>query len=224
MFKNFFHVVTENICLIKYFLSSSYRSFAQNGEDLLLNKYFQGVKSGFYVDIGSNHPIILNNTYFFYRRGWRGITIEPNKQFNYLYKLFRPKDIHINEFVSDKEEYCYYYYFKEHVFNCLSENNLESKEIIHKIKVKTVPFDKVVNPFLEKIESFNLLSIDIEDKSSCILNTLIKLIRLPEVILIEFDYFTIDDILNSQENRLLQDLGYELFSVVFKNLFYKKTK
>lgn len=51
------------------------RTFSQEGEDALAAKYLPE-KSGSYIDIGSGRPASGNNTYYFYRRGRRGILID----------------------------------------------------------------------------------------------------------------------------------------------------
>jgi FkbM family methyltransferase len=52
-------------------------SFAQNGEDLLAWNYFDRKTSGFFVEVGANHPTRLSQTWFLEQRGWRGILVEP---------------------------------------------------------------------------------------------------------------------------------------------------
>ena len=46
-------------------------SFSEVGEDLIVHYLFRSLKitNPTYLDIGTNHPIIGNNTYFFYLRG-----------------------------------------------------------------------------------------------------------------------------------------------------------
>ena len=51
-----------------------------------LYRIFEECKSGFYVDIGAHHPKRFSNTYFFYKRGWSGITVEPNSDAIKLFK------------------------------------------------------------------------------------------------------------------------------------------
>ncbi len=42
---------------------------------------FKGMKGGYYVDIGANHPIIRNNTYILDEKfGWSGISIDADPQ------------------------------------------------------------------------------------------------------------------------------------------------
>jgi FkbM family methyltransferase len=53
------------------------QSYSQYGEDLILWDYFEGRPDGLFVEVGANHPTVLNNTWFFEQRGWRGILVEP---------------------------------------------------------------------------------------------------------------------------------------------------
>ena len=53
-------------------------SYAQNYEDLILAGLLRNVESGFYVDVGANHPELDSVTKIFYDRGWTGINVEPN--------------------------------------------------------------------------------------------------------------------------------------------------
>src|SRR3989344_4572766 len=59
------------------------RSYSQSGEDMILRSIFDDKKEGFYVDVGAFHPKLYSNTYYFYKRGWRGINIEPNPGANF---------------------------------------------------------------------------------------------------------------------------------------------
>ncbi|HUG93323.1 MAG TPA: FkbM family methyltransferase [Planctomycetaceae bacterium] len=75
-------------------------SYAQNGEDVLLERAFAGRETGFYVDIGANHPVVCSVTKHFYERGWRGINVEPASVFERLADE-RPRDINLNMALSD---------------------------------------------------------------------------------------------------------------------------
>ncbi len=77
-------------------------SYAQNMEDILLDRVFRG-RIGTFVDIGANHPFIDSNTYFFYLRGWRGVNIEPNPRAVEPFRQFRPDDLNLAVAVSDVE-------------------------------------------------------------------------------------------------------------------------
>lgn len=76
-------------------------SYAQNAEDIVLQRALSQVDEGFYVDIGAWHPINESVTKVFYDRGWQGINIEPQaKHIEYFYKE-RPRDINLQLAISN---------------------------------------------------------------------------------------------------------------------------
>ena len=85
-------------------LRTGHLSFSQFGEDILLESFFgRDNVDGFYVDIGAFNPIVISNTYLFYRKGWRGINIEPNPKHFELFPVKRSNDINLNMAVSDQK-------------------------------------------------------------------------------------------------------------------------
>jgi FkbM family methyltransferase len=76
-------------------------SFGQCGEDAwffqtLRERRIPWAESGFYVDLGANHPVVLSATYLLYRHGWSGLTVEPIPSLCALHRRFRPRDICVN--------------------------------------------------------------------------------------------------------------------------------
>ncbi|MDR2746524.1 MAG: FkbM family methyltransferase [Treponema sp.] len=49
----------------------------QAGQDLLAYLYFQGKKSGFFLDIGAHDGRTYSNSYVFEQLGWQGACVEP---------------------------------------------------------------------------------------------------------------------------------------------------
>ena len=49
-------------------------------------------EKGSYLDIGAGYPVRGSNTYYFYRRGWRGTAIEPIGSNALVFKIFRFRD------------------------------------------------------------------------------------------------------------------------------------
>jgi FkbM family methyltransferase len=74
-------------------------SYAQRFEDLYLMRCFTSRGAGFYIDIGSGHPVYDNTSFAFYLRGWHGITVEPNPWLARLTRAVRPRDRHIEALV-----------------------------------------------------------------------------------------------------------------------------
>jgi FkbM family methyltransferase len=71
------------------------RSYSQSGEDKILRHLFNNRKQETitYLDIGTNHPVVSNNTFLFYRTGSRGVCVEPNPRFANLIRRYRPRDV-----------------------------------------------------------------------------------------------------------------------------------
>lgn len=70
-------------------------TYAQYNEDLILLALLHDVKTGFYVDVGANYPIIDSVTKIFYDKGWTGINIEPIESLYQQFLKTRPKDINL---------------------------------------------------------------------------------------------------------------------------------
>ena len=78
------------------------KSYAQENEDLILFDILNGVKNGFYVDIGANDPDVYSVTKLFYEQGWSGINVEPLKDaFDNLCRK-RERDINLNIGIGNK--------------------------------------------------------------------------------------------------------------------------
>jgi FkbM family methyltransferase len=75
-------------------------SYAQRFEDLYLMRCFAGDSDGFYIDIGSGHPVYDNTSFAFYLKGWHGITVEPNPWLARLSRAVRPRDRHVEALVA----------------------------------------------------------------------------------------------------------------------------
>ena len=53
-------------------------------------------KNGYFVEIGSNEPIYINNTYVLENTyEWKGIMVEMNESYLPSYKIHRPNSIHV---------------------------------------------------------------------------------------------------------------------------------
>jgi FkbM family methyltransferase len=74
-------------------------SYAQRFEDLYLMRCFADRGAGFYIDIGSGHPVYDNTSFAFYLKGWSGVTVEPNPWLARLTRAVRPRDRHVEALV-----------------------------------------------------------------------------------------------------------------------------
>jgi hypothetical protein len=70
--------------------------FGQSAQDLFVLKCLNFKLNGTFLEIGSNHPININNTYILETRyDWKGIMVEYTDDFTELYKAHRPNSYHL---------------------------------------------------------------------------------------------------------------------------------
>jgi FkbM family methyltransferase len=77
-------------------------TYAQEGEDIIAQALLPEA-SGFYVEVGAFHPVSISNTYLFYRKGWRGIVVDPVPEVIQHFRRRRPDDVLVECAVSNEE-------------------------------------------------------------------------------------------------------------------------
>jgi len=144
-------------------------SYAQEGEDLLLARILEkiGLASGFYVDIGAHHPALFSNTYYFYRRGWRGINVDALPGTKKLFQRMRPRDITIECGVGAKAEVLRYFSFNVPALNTFSEQEAQRKNrppyrIIDTLQIPVRPLKDILDEQLPRGTQIGFMTIDVE--------------------------------------------------------------
>jgi FkbM family methyltransferase len=97
-------------------------TYAQNFEDVMLERLFQGTDCGFYVDIGAWDPTIHSVTQHFYDKGWHGINVEPIPSRHKAFVAARPRDINLRAAVGVAEG-------KMMFFECTSDSALSTADV-----------------------------------------------------------------------------------------------
>ena len=77
-------------------------SYAQNREDVLLQRVLADCPYRQYVDVGAGHPTIHSVTRHFHDEGWSGVNIEPRPEMFHLLCLSRTADVNLRIGVSDE--------------------------------------------------------------------------------------------------------------------------
>ncbi|HEX2043046.1 MAG TPA: FkbM family methyltransferase [Acidimicrobiales bacterium] len=77
-------------------------SYAQNAEDVLLDRLFARGLKGFYIDVGAMDPVHNSVTKHFYDLGWRGINVEPAEEPFRRLREVRTRDVNLGVGVSDE--------------------------------------------------------------------------------------------------------------------------
>lgn len=204
-----------------------YSSFAQVGEDMILDRYFHDKKDpGFYVDIGANHPYIYSNTYKFYLQGWRGINVDANPGTKKLFDKIRPNDINIEAGVSLHPGELDFYTFENNVFNTMDKQTAEghckefSIRVKEVIKVKTITLADILQTNLPASQKIDFISIDVEGLDMDVLRSNDWSKYKPEVLVVECVYADYTDIQNMETVVYLKQLGYTFFAKTFSTFFF----
>jgi Methyltransferase FkbM domain len=120
------------------------QSFAQGGEDIAADFFFQyvGLSSGVaYLDIGAYDPVKINNTYFFYRKGNKGVLVEPNVTMCEKLREVRPRDTTLAAGIGvNSVKEADYYLMSDPSWNTFSKEEAEHQEVVtgKKISIKKV--------------------------------------------------------------------------------------
>jgi FkbM family methyltransferase len=142
------------------------KTFSQTGEDRIVEFYLGKQPKGFYVDIGANDPVYLNNTYLFYKKGWRGICLEPNASKCRLIRLMRPRDTVLNMGVGEKAGQMEFYIFDPDTVSTFSASETKKFQALgYRLKAQVaVPVKPLSEIFTQYTggQSIDLLSVDTE--------------------------------------------------------------
>lgn len=147
-------------------------SFSQSGEDLICSSWLQNNR-GFYVDVGCNHPIRLNNTFHFYQRGWSGINIDPDPSAILLHKKVRPLDLNLNLGISNVRQTAQFYIFKPSTLSTFSKKSKDRfiKAGYHIVETKPIAcltLSEVWAKFV-KGKQVDILNIDVEGQDEMVI-------------------------------------------------------
>ena len=143
-------------------------SYSQEGEDLILNRLLSGKRNGFFVDVGAHHPLRFSNTYFFYKRGWRGINIDAMPGSMADFSRIRPRDINLELGVSRTADQLLYYMFDDPALNGFSSElslgvyKASGRDLIGTVEIETLPLADILSKYLPCGQTIDFLSVDVE--------------------------------------------------------------
>lgn len=215
---------------VHYF--SSTKSYSQDGEDMILKSIYEGKKGykGFFVDIGAHHPVRYSNTLFFYKRGWRGINVEPTPAAIKPFNVFRRRDINLNIGVGEFKDSLTFYCFNEPALNSFSKEVSEKivretpkYKIIKEVKIDVLPLSEVFDRYLPKGTKIDFLTIDVEGLDFEVLKSNNWDKYKPDVILVE-EGLNVDELGNSIIYPYLKERGYAFFAKTLRTCIYRLNK
>ncbi|MFZ4263225.1 FkbM family methyltransferase [Sphingobacterium sp. HJSM2_6] len=218
--------------ILKYFPIDKFfraQSFSQEGEDMVIRSFYENRKNykGFYVDVGAHHPYRFSNTMYFYKKGWRGINIEPSPESMKWFKFFRSRDINLNIGISESPQELTYYCFNEPALNGFSQEISEQRDglyakykLLKTIPVPTLPLIEVLEKHVPKGKKIDFLSIDAEGFDFIVLKSNDWERYSPTFVLVE-EALGIFELEQSEIYQYMLHKNYELIAKTKRTLFFK---
>jgi len=223
--------MTSSLSLLLYqlklrILGYHRKSYAQEGEDLILARLFEGDTHGFYIDIGAHHPFRFSNTYYFYKKGWTGINIDAMPNSMNLFKSKRPKDINIEAAVSDTPNTLTYYAFEEPALNTIDEEGYKfhaanGSKLAFKKEIITARLDEIQTKNLPLNQEISFMSVDVEGHDLQVLRSNDWSRFRPKIVLAEVLLKNMNEIMTDKVHQYLTQQGYILVAKSVNTCFYK---
>jgi FkbM family methyltransferase len=201
-------------------------SYSQEGEDLILRRLFEEQSCGFYVDVGAHHPQRFSNTFLFYKRGWRGINIDPEVDAIAEFQRSRPRDINLVLGISNEVGELRYYRFNESALNTFDGELAHQREqipayrLIESVTVPVKRLDDVLSEHLPAGQEIDFLSVDAEGFDLKILRSNDWTCFRPRCVLIEALGSSLATLSSNPAHAHLDGVGYELFAKTVNTLIY----
>jgi FkbM family methyltransferase len=212
---------------IHYF--KAVNSYSQEGEDMVLRSFYEGKKNykGFFVDVGAHHPYRFSNTQHFYKKGWRGINIEPTPGAIKAFNIFRKNDINLNIGISSVKDKLTFYCFNEPALNGFSKEISQERDstsakyhITREVEIETWPLSEVLDKYLPAGQQIDFLTIDVEGLDLQVLKSNNWAKYKPSYILVE-DRIDFENLTSSEVYTYLEKQGYQLVAKTLRTLFFK---
>ncbi|WP_217573736.1 FkbM family methyltransferase [Mesorhizobium sp. GbtcB19] len=198
-------------------------SYAQNREDVLLDRVFKDAATGFYIDIGAYHPTMGSVTKTFYDRGWSGINVEPGAVFDELARE-RPRDINVRAVVIDRDgDVDFFENSSDPGMSKVTEGPVAADGEGRTFQVRAVTLDSLIAQHASGQE-INFLKIDAEGSEAAIIGAANWKSVRPQVLVIEATAPWSNDLVNQNWEPVLLANGFLRAYFDGINVFYVRAE
>lgn len=204
----------------------AFSSYSQEGEDIILLRLFEEQSCGFYVDVGAHHPQRFSNTFLLYKRGWRGINIDPNVDAIAEFRRSRPRDVNLVLGISNEVGELPYHRFNEPALNTFDEVLVHEREKFpkyHLLSTIVVPVKRLDDVLQEHVfcgQRIDFLSVDTEGYDLKVLRSNDWSRFHPRCVLVEALGSSLETLSSNPVHAHLASVGYDLFAKTVNTLIY----
>jgi len=200
--------------------------YSQEGEDVLLNRIFDSKRSGFFVDVGAHHPMRFSNTYFFYRRGWRGVNIDAMPGSMLSFERLRPEDVNIECGVGETAGELVFYRFQDGALNTFDLNIAQFRQnegefATGTTQVSVKRLEDILADYLPSGRKVDFLSVDTEGFDFGVLKSNNWTRYRPEIVLVEMFESSVDSTLRHPVSEYMAANRYELIAKTLNTAFFR---
>jgi FkbM family methyltransferase len=177
-----------------------------------------------------NRGKLISNTHYFYRRGWRGINVEPNPDSICDFKSARRRDLNLQVGVSNYAGRLTYYLFDEPALNTFDGALVKSRladtpyKVVGTIEIPVERLDSILGKYLPSNMEIDFLSIDVEGLDFAVLKSNDWRLYRPKFVLVEALGMSLEDVLRGEMFHFMRGQGYELFAKTFNTLIFRERK
>lgn len=202
-------------------------SYAQEGEDLLLARFFGAQASGFYVDVGAHDPFRFSNTALLHARGWRGINIDPLPGAMDLFDRFRPGDVNLAMGIAETAGEATYFQFDEPLLNTFDEATARERDaapfrIVGRIAVPVRPLAQVLAEHVPPGTTIDLLSVDVEGLDLAVLRSNDWTRFSPRVVVAEVFGKDLGETLADPLTAFMDQQGYAIHAKTLNSVLFAR--
>ncbi len=206
------------------------KSYSQDGEDVALLAFFENKKGyrGFFVDVGAHHPTRFSNTMLFYKKGWRGINIDPTPGSMRLFNFFRSRDKNLEIGISSTSGNMKFHCFNEPALNTFDEQVAQERNtgnpyfVIKTVDVPLFPLSEILTENVPAGQKIDFISIDVEGLDLMVLKSNDWKNYAPDFVLVEDVKFSIQHPTNSEIYNFLVENGYKIVVVLKRTLIFQR--
>jgi FkbM family methyltransferase len=214
----------------KLFKTNLKMSFSQSGEDAIILFLINSLKLNKvkYLDIGTNDPRDMNNTYLLYLNGYRGLCIEPDPSLHAKIKKYRQGDILIPAGISiENSDSSDFYIMDDSVLNTFSKSVADGlvkdykRRILKTVNIPLISINKIFNQYCDPGDSL-VVSLDVEGLDYIILQSIDWSVNRPAIICVETVAYS-SNLTGKKDEQLIGLLiskNYKLYADTYINSIF----
>lgn len=196
----------------------------------MLSRLLESRESGFYVDVGAHDPFRFSNSAYFYARGWRGLSIEPDPSGADLIRRYRPRDIVINLGVGAEPSTLTFFRFNEPALNTfdadLARERLKNAayRVVEEKKVEVDRLDRIFAVHLTSGQKIDFMSVDAEGVDLVVLKSNDWNRFRPAYVVAETLNLELATMSSNETVAFMRDVGYRPVAAAFSSVFFADSR